>query len=66
MTAMQDYPAGTFNWVDLATSDADTAMKFYGGLFDWSFDTLPVPDGGAYSIAKVKDQEVAGLFQQGE
>ena len=66
MTAMQDYPAGTFNWVDLATSDADAAMNFYGDLFDWSFDSVPIPGGGSYSLAKVKDHEVAGLFLQGE
>ena len=41
-------------------------MKFYSELFDWSFDSVPIPDGGSYALAKVKDQEIAGLFQQGE
>ena len=66
MTTIQEYPEGTFNWGDLATDDPDAAMKLYGELFGWEFDTLPIPDGGAYTLVNVRTQEVAGLFEPGE
>jgi uncharacterized protein len=36
---------GTLAWFEIATSDADGAEKFYGSLFDWTFN----PDGPAAS-----------------
>jgi hypothetical protein len=36
---------GTLAWFEIATSDPDAAEKFYGSLFDWSFN----PDGPAAS-----------------
>ena len=27
----------TFVWIDLATTDADSAKQFYGDLFGWNF-----------------------------
>ena len=36
---------GTLAWFEVATSDPDAAEKFYGSLFDWSFQ----PDGPAAS-----------------
>ena len=47
----------------LATPDLDTAERFYGGLFGWSFRALP----GAelrYATAWLGDREVAGLVQR--
>jgi uncharacterized protein len=32
------YPAGTFSWVDLATTDVDGARDFYTALFGWAAD----------------------------
>jgi len=29
---------GTLAWFEVATDDPDGAQKFYGSLFDWSFD----------------------------
>jgi uncharacterized protein len=36
---------GTLAWFEVATSDPDGAQKFYGNLFDWTFDA----DGPAAS-----------------
>jgi predicted enzyme related to lactoylglutathione lyase len=34
-------------WFEVATSDPDAAQKFYGSLFDWSFDADgPAAAGG--------------------
>ena len=53
---------GTFSWVDLATSDADGAKVFYGGLFGWEFEDLPVPDAPPYTMARIGGRNVAALY----
>jgi uncharacterized protein len=53
---------GTFSSVDLATSDADAAKSFYGGLFGWkSEDTAGA--GGTYTIFRLDGKHVAGCFE---
>lgn len=38
---------GTLCWTELCTSDAAAAKVFYGELFGWRFDDVPMPgDGG--------------------
>ncbi len=38
---------GTLAWFEVATDDPDTAEKFYGSLFDWSFEADgPAASGG--------------------
>jgi len=56
-------PHGTFYWNELMTRDAERAKKFYADTIGWSFDGMPMPDGGGtYWIAKMGDQPVAGIF----
>ncbi|MEV6269443.1 hypothetical protein AB0L64_19890 [Kribbella sp. NPDC051936] len=39
--------AGSFAWFEVATDDPDSAQKFYGSLFDWTFDADgPAASGG--------------------
>jgi uncharacterized protein len=61
MPVRSSYAQGTPNWVDLQTSDVSSAKSFYGGLFGWTFDDMPVPGGGAYSMAFVDGETVAAL-----
>jgi uncharacterized protein len=56
------YAPGTFSWVDLATSDADGAKVFYGGLLGWVFEDMPVPDAPPYSMARIAGRAVAALY----
>jgi len=38
---------GTLAWFEVATDDPDSAEKFYGSLFDWSFASdAPAASGG--------------------
>src|SRR5215471_11689197 len=38
---------GTLAWFEVATSDPDGAQKFYGNLFDWTFEAdAPAASGG--------------------
>jgi uncharacterized protein len=61
MGTRTSHAPGTFSWVDLQTSDPDAAKTFYGGLFGWEYDDIPIGDGSVYSMAKVGGSSVAAL-----
>ncbi|MFD9124106.1 VOC family protein [Kitasatospora sp. NPDC059571] len=37
---------GTLCWTELYTSDVEAAKKFYGSLFGWQTEAMPLPGGG--------------------
>ena len=53
---------GTFYWNELMTRDAEKAKAFYAATLDWSFDSMPMPEGGTYWVAKVGDKQAGGIF----
>lgn len=53
---------GSFYWNELMTRDAERAKKFYGATIGWTFEAMPMPDGGTYWIAKAGDRPVGGIF----
>jgi predicted enzyme related to lactoylglutathione lyase len=59
------YAPGTFSWTELATSDAEGAKAFYGGLFGWEFDDVPVGDDAVYTLARIDGERVAALYEMG-
>jgi predicted enzyme related to lactoylglutathione lyase len=63
--AEQDQPAwahGTFHWNELMTRDVEGAKRFYKSAIGWSFDAMPMPDGGTYWLAMMGGKPVAGVF----
>lgn len=52
---------GAFSWSELTTPDPQAAAAFYGSLFGWALDAMPMPDG-EYHVAKLGDTAVAGLM----
>jgi hypothetical protein len=62
MGEVEHYPDGTFCWVDLGTTEAPAAKKFYGGLFGWEFENrLPQDGDGAYFVAQLRGLDVAAV-----
>jgi len=55
------YAPGTFSWADLATSDQADAKRFYGGLFGWEAQDMPVGDGVVYSMMSRDGDVVAAI-----
>ena len=64
MPTRTSYAQGTPNWVDLQTSDQDAAKAFYSGLFGWTYDDQPMPQGPVYSMAMLRDNPVAAIAPQ--
>jgi len=54
---------GQFHWNELMTRDVARAKKFYGDAMGWTFQSMPMPDGGTYWLANVGDTPVAGIFE---
>ena len=61
-TTDRTYPEGVPCWVDTEQDDVDAAIKFYGGLFGWSFEDAMGPDApGRYVIASMRGRDVAAI-----
>jgi predicted enzyme related to lactoylglutathione lyase len=54
---------GSFCWNELLTHDPERAKKFYAETIGWSFDAMPMQDGGTYWVAKAGDKMVGGIFE---
>ncbi|MBI2965210.1 MAG: VOC family protein [Chloroflexi bacterium] len=64
MPEMKRYKQGQFSWADLATSDEQGALKFYGALFGWKDDPQPMGPGSFYHMQQVKGRAACAINQQ--
>jgi hypothetical protein len=55
------FEQGYFSWNELMTTDAGKAKKFYGELFGWQMEDIPM-EGMTYTIIKVKGEEIGGIM----
>ena len=57
---------GVFSWNELMTTDLEGAKRFYGDLFGWSFEEMPISSGPlqgqTYVSAKIGEEYAAGLM----
>lgn len=63
MGERKSYDPGTFCWVDLATTDPEGAKSFYGGLFGWEADDMPVDEQTVYTMLRLGGDYVGGLYR---
>lgn len=66
MTEMTEYKPGTFNWIDLATTDAGAAKQFYVGLFGWEAQDMPAGPDNIYTMFQKGGKNVAALYEMNE
>jgi predicted enzyme related to lactoylglutathione lyase len=64
MSERTQYPPGTFCWTDLTTTDQEAAKAFYGGLFGWEAEDMPVGEGVFYSMQRLRGKDVAAISPQ--
>lgn len=64
MPVVASHAPGTFCWVDLATTDAAGATRFYTQLFGWNFEDRPAGVGTSYTMFDLGGRSVAALYQQ--
>src|ERR1700730_5822414 len=58
------YPPGTFCWTDLTSTNQAAAKAFYGGLFGWEAEDMPVGEGVFYSMQRLGGKDVAAISPQ--
>ena len=53
-------------WVDLETTDQEAAKAFYGELFGWSYEDMPMDEAGhqRYSMASLGGSYAAAIYTQ--
>jgi len=61
MAQRSEYTAGTFCWIDLATTDQEAAKLFYQDLMGWSYLDVPTDVGNTYSLATLEAKQVAAI-----
>jgi uncharacterized protein len=65
MQEVPTYAPGTFCWVELGTTDAAAAKKFYTELFGWTFTDSPIGPDMVYTMLKLDGKDVGALYQLG-
>jgi len=65
MVAVSSHRPGTFCWIELGTSDATSAKKFYTDLFSWSTNEHDMGEMGTYHIFQKAGNDVAAMYQLG-
>ncbi len=55
--------ANPFVHVELSTTDVAAAKTFYGKLFDWTLEDVPMPSG-SYTMIKVGNGTGGGMMKQ--
>lgn len=62
MADIDKHPAGSFCWIELATSDQNAAKSFYSSLFGWVVTDIPMGPDGYYTIFKIDDRDAAAGY----
>jgi uncharacterized protein len=62
MTNIDRHPAGSFCWVELATSDRKAAKDFYQALFGWTPNDMPMGPNDYYTIFRIDGRDAAAGY----
>jgi uncharacterized protein len=61
MPKIEKYAQGTPSYVELVTPDQAAAKEFYGSLFGWELEDVPMGDDGYYVAVSKDGDSVAGI-----
>jgi predicted enzyme related to lactoylglutathione lyase len=59
MANIDQHSAGSFCWIELHTTDQNAAKNFYGALFGWNPQDMPMGPDGVYTIFKLQGRDAA-------
>lgn len=65
MADVDRWPAGRFCWLELATTDIDSARSFYQGPFGWDYNDVPMGEGSVYRMPHLRGRDIAGMYNLG-
>lgn len=62
MANIDKHNPGAFCWIELGTTDQAAAKQFYGSLFGWSVNDMPMGPGEAYTIFRLQGRDAAAAY----
>jgi uncharacterized protein len=62
MANIDKHPAGSFCWVELATTDQNAAKDFYTALFGWAVVDSPMGPDDFYSMFKLHGRDTGAAY----
>ncbi len=62
MPHVDKHAPGDFCWIELATSDQNAAKHFYGALFGWVANDMPMGPDSFYTIFRLDDRDCAAAY----
>jgi predicted enzyme related to lactoylglutathione lyase len=62
MTNIDRHPAGSFCWIELGTTDQTAAKSFYGALFGWVPNDMPMGPSEVYTIFRIDGRDAAAGY----
>ena len=62
MANVDKHAAGSFCWIELATTDQTAAKTFYGALFGWTPNDNPMGPGEVYTIFRLNGRDAAAGY----
>jgi uncharacterized protein len=62
MAHVDQHPAGSFCWIELATNDQKAAKNFYGSLFGWTARDNPMGPDAVYTIFQLEGRDAAAGY----
>jgi uncharacterized protein len=62
MTNVDSLKSGFFCWIELATTDQNAAKHFYGSLFGWTANDLPMGPGDLYTMFQLHGQGAGAAY----
>lgn len=66
MPETTSFATGMFNWVELATSDEQSAVAFYTQLFGWTSEASPMGPDSFYYMLENNGRDVGALYKRDE
>ena len=49
---------GAFIWDEVLAPDTQAVVAFYGSVFGWTTEPMPIPGGGSYTMFKLGDAKL--------
>ncbi len=62
MPNVDKHPAGAFVWIELGTTDQAAAKNFYGSLFGWAANDMPMGPNEHYTIFRIDGRDAAAAY----
>jgi uncharacterized protein len=62
MPNVDKHAPGSFCWIELGTTDQNAAKSFYGSLFGWSPNDMPMGPGDFYTMFCIDGRDAAAAY----